>query len=710
MAERLLEAWEIARESNPSSPNITPEGLPSSGGLNESLIPDDPAERKLYAMRLIAQRCIYGVDKNPLAVEMAKLSLWLLTMAKDKPFEFLDHNIRCGDSLVGLYSIDQLKHFSLKPDPNDKVLFKGPLEDAIEEAITLRLKLEDLPCNSVEDVKRQEELLAEANEKIARLGCAADLLVSAEFWGENAKDKLQKVQYASLKSVELFENGDLEEFQALAAKECRGQSMFHWCLEFPEVIVKRGGFDAFVGNPPFIGGTVASIVLGTSYTGFVKRLNEPWHGKADLVGAFYRQAGRLLATHSYFGFLSTASLCRGETADSALRPLVEHKWTIYRAKSPFPWPGSASVTAICTWLGRTWLSGFILDDQDVAGIGIDLDEAFPGETVPFRLQQALTSLLGVKLSPSNLPLPTEAWERMPAKRDSYLLPAIGGDEMGSLPMPLQANRAFDVDAMTDSDIQACGKVLGRQLDRDLLRHSAPAKELRSLMQQNNLLIACNETTHRHLAFSVFTATSLLLKHTAIGIPVKHWCYFAVVQSVFHEAWAWKYGIRRKEDLRYLPKRCGDTFPLPVLSLSIQEQLAAIGLKYETLRRSILVRIQSGLTDTYNRFHDPNEDSPDIQKLRELHVEMDNAVAAAYDWTCLDLSHDFHETKQGVRYTISEPARRDILQRLLLLNHERHEEELRQGVVATKGIRASSRKKSSTAMKTMWLFDNEVQDK
>ena len=64
--------------------------------------------------------------------------------------------------------------------------------------------------------------------------------------------------------------------------------------------------------------------------------------------------------------------------------------------------------------------------------------------------------------------------------------------------------------------------------------------------------------------------------------------------------------------------------------------------------------QEGLTKTYNRFHDPDETTADIQKLRELHVEMDNAVAAAYGWTDLDLGHGFHETKQGVRYTISEP--------------------------------------------------------
>ena len=83
--------------------------------------------------------------------------------------------------------------------------------------------------------------------------------------------------------------------------------------------------------------------------------------------------------------------------------------------------------------------------------------------------------------------------------------------------------------------------------------------------------------------------------------------------------------------------------------------------------------QEGLTQTYNRFHDPKS-AADIAQLRALHVEMDRAVAAAYGWSGLDLGHGFHETKQGLRYTISEPARREVLDRLLELNHERHRQE------------------------------------
>lgn len=89
--------------------------------------------------------------------------------------------------------------------------------------------------------------------------------------------------------------------------------------------------------------------------------------------------------------------------------------------------------------------------------------------------------------------------------------------------------------------------------------------------------------------------------------------------------------------------------------------------------------QEGLTKTYNRFHDPDESADDIAMLRRLHTEMDAAVAAAYGWPDLDLGHGFHATKQGTRYTISEAARREVLDRLLALNHERHAEEVAAGL-------------------------------
>jgi hypothetical protein len=109
--------------------------------------------------------------------------------------------------------------------------------------------------------------------------------------------------------------------------------------------------------------------------------------------------------------------------------------------------------------------------------------------------------------------------------------------------------------------------------------------------------------------------------------------------------------------------------------------------------------QEGLTKTYNHFHDPDDSADDIVRLRELHVEMDRAVAAAYGWEDLDLGHGFHETAQGVRFTISEPARREVLTRLLELNHKRYAEEVRQGLHEKKGKKAATRKRSTRRKRT-----------
>ncbi len=105
-----------------------------------------------------------------------------------------------------------------------------------------------------------------------------------------------------------------------------------------------------------------------------------------------------------------------------------------------------------------------------------------------------------------------------------------------------------------------------------------------------------------------------------------------------------------------------------------ENLNRIGQRYYKHRQSIMLARQEGLTKTYNRFHNPVEAAENIVKLRELHKEMDEAVARTYGWDYLELGHGFHEMKQGLRYTISEEVRREVLGRLLKLNHERYAEE------------------------------------
>jgi hypothetical protein len=133
-------------------------------------------------------------------------------------------------------------------------------------------------------------------------------------------------------------------------------------------------------------------------------------------------------------------------------------------------------------------------------------------------------------------------------------------------------------------------------------------------------------------------------------------------------------------LRYTPSDVFETFPFPNPDPKTPiPELETIGETYHEHRRQLMLDRQEGLTKTYNRFHNPDEAAADIARLRALHVEMDQAVAAAYGWSDLDLGHDFHDTPQGLRFTISESARRKVLGRLLELNHRRYEEEVVAGL-------------------------------
>ena len=370
MAARLMEAWDAVEKDAGGQPRITPLGEVSKGGASEHLVPLDPGEREVFAMRIVAQRCLYGVDVNPLAVEMAKLSLWLLTLAKDKPFEFLDHAIRCGDSLVGLHDLRQLRHYSLKPDDDDAVLFKGPLDQAVDEAMKLRLKLEGMPSNTVADIAAQERLLSEAEDKIARLRCAADLLVAAEFWSENAEDKAEKIRQAAVASGYYVEKGPVEEFETKAAKARKGQKMFHWPLEFPEVMVDSCGFDAFVGNPPYMGGLKITRTFGKFYRDYVaRRFAGENSGSADICAYFLLQGIHQLKDGGVLGFVGTSSLAEGDTREVGLDRIVSLGARIVRASTSTPWPGSASVTFTPIWIRKgRWNGLFVLNDSCITAI------------------------------------------------------------------------------------------------------------------------------------------------------------------------------------------------------------------------------------------------------------------------------------------------------------------------------------------------------
>lgn len=314
---RLVEAWakEEARTLHIGIDGIARKSLGKHEPLSKQF--DD---RLLVARRLVAQSCLYGVDINHLAVELAKLSIWLVTLAKNKPFSFLDHALRCGDSLVGLHDLEQLRFFSLNPDSDNPVFFKGPLNTAVDEAIELRLKLEGKPAETLADVEDQGRLLAQAEDDIARLKCSADLLVAAEFWGENNADKVERTRNAAVRSAYYIEKGLTKEFQEVAAKERRSQKMFHWPLEFPEAIVKSGGFDAVVGNPPFINAIEGNIK--SSMKAWIKTLGFDLSGTADFSYYFLAQADFITRVGGSVGLIMPRPFLNSQAA-AAFRQRVQ---------------------------------------------------------------------------------------------------------------------------------------------------------------------------------------------------------------------------------------------------------------------------------------------------------------------------------------------------------------------------------------------------
>ena len=182
--------------------------------------------------------------------------------------------------------------------------------------------------------------------------------------------------------------------------------------------------------------------------------------------------------------------------------------------------------------------------------------------------------------------------------------------------------------------------------------------------------------------------------------------FCSLQSRLHEVWARFFGSSMKDDLRYTPSDCFETFPFPP-GFETDLRLVAAGRAYYEFRAALMVKNNEGLTKTYNRFHDPDEPSADIGKLRELHAAMDRAVLDAYGWTDLKPRCEFlldyeeeDDEAEGVvrrrkkpwRYRWPDEFRDEVLARLLELNKQRAEEERLAGQPAANDRSARGGKK------------------
>ena len=195
----------------------------------------------------------------------------------------------------------------------------------------------------------------------------------------------------------------------------------------------------------------------------------------------------------------------------------------------------------------------------------------------------------------------------------------------------------------------------------------------------------------------FLPADMVYAHTTNIFPLTTNAAFCTLQSRPHEIWARFFGSSMKDDLRYTPSDCFETFPFPE-GWGTHPALEAAGNAYYEHRAALMVRNDEGMTKTYNRFHDPYEDDAGIVKLRELHAAMDRAVLDAYDWTDIPTDCDFlldyeideatwGRKKKPYRYRWPDPVRDEVLARLLALNAERAAEEVRTGASATDTVQA-----------------------
>ncbi len=309
-------------------------------------MPDDlpkTEEPILIARRLVAQRCIYGVDKNPFAVNLAKLSLWLATLAKDLPFTFIDHALKCGDSLVGL---TKAEIGSFGKEINDLPLMRL-LNQKVEQAKSYRAAIQAGDTRTDEDAETKAEQLLQAEAVLQESKLIGSVIVASFFDGSNAKERKEKrVEYAE--EVRGFrQSGEIDKLEALVRdwqKHDHAIIPFNWELEFPEVFDRENsGFDAIVGNPPFAGKNTTINGNAEGYLDWLKVGYPESHGNSDLVAYFFRRAFSLLRKDGTFGLVSTNTIAQGDTRSTGLRFICLNGGTIYNATRRHKWEGAAAV-------------------------------------------------------------------------------------------------------------------------------------------------------------------------------------------------------------------------------------------------------------------------------------------------------------------------------------------------------------------------------
>ena len=661
-------------------------------------VPTDEDE-VVFARRLVAQRCLYGVDRNPAAVDLAKLSLWLVTLAREHPLTFLDHALRHGDSLVGL-TLDQIRGFHWLKGKAQEGLEAVEVRASMAATEQLRQRIREAG-DDVPDFELPQMWDAARFEsgKVALLG---DLVLASFFERTKAKEReALRTRFA----VEVV-NGQTAQYRAWLAGLRSSEpplASFHWEVEFPEVFGRANpGFDAIIGNPPYGGKNTVSRANVTGYPDWLKLVHPESHGNADLVAHFFRRTFDVLRTGGAFGLIATNTIAQGDTRSTGLRWICENGGTIYRARRRYMWPGRAavivSVLHVCKGDGDLpkVLDGKTVDritaflfhgghNEDPERLAANAAKSFQGSIV---LGMGFTFDDTDKKGAST---PIAEMKRLIAanpRNQEVIFPYIGGEEVNTSPTHTHHRHVVnfrdwplrradlgatwrEADELARRNWRRGGVVpldylgpvaadwpellaivkarvkperehltrnaIGRKRARFWWQYGSLAKELRAAIAglPRALVIARISNTFA----LTFLPTTMIHNEKTVVFPYATLAPFAVLQSRVHEVWARAFSTTLKDDLQYTPSDCFETFPFPD-EWETHANLEAVGTAYYDFRAALMVDNDEGMTKTYNRFHAAEEGDPRIAALREHHAAMDRAVLGAYGWEDIPTDCEF----------------------------------------------------------------------
>lgn len=721
LAERLVESWTNAASTGQA---VTADGIVVEKRNGYEPLRNDPEERSLTARRLIAERCLYGVDVNPLAVELAKLSIWLVTLAKGRPFGFLDHNLRSGDSLLGIRHLNQLLCLEMEPSKNSaRKLFSAGIDKAVSEAVALRSELRSRPIRDIRDVEAMAGLDKMARQKLRLPELIADGLVAETMLaGKKAVDTTSlsieagKAIGGVSDAAGLLRRRANESLRTDLAAEKRARKPFHWPLEFPEVFERdNGGFDAFVGNPPFLGGQKITGAMGTVYREYlVEQIAEGTRGSADFVSYFFLRVHTLLRDEGMFGLLAVNTISEGDTREIGLERLLKRGGVIVAAYPSEVWPGSANVVTsrvhMCKgdWNGAKFLTGRLVEHIS----------AYLGESVAWTPKK-LTANQGYVFQGSIILgdgfLVDRAFvDRAISEDPSYervLYPYLIGREVNQNPehrpgrwvinfFDWPEKRAAEFGLAYAKVMEEVKPEREKQKDKGAKKawwlHLRPRPELyhligrgASFMKHHSPKKTREEALDRVIVFATgatkypsFTLVSNehIYANSVCVVTSDSFALFSILSSDIHVVWAWEHGSRMKQDLRYTHGDIFETFPFPHYVPDHSDKiLYDLGKVFFDYRKAFMKSSDKGMTKFYNDFHDPKVKGDEVAKLRDMQCQINDAVLDAYGIDDIPLDMDFHEVDylppgKNTRFTMSEDARQKVLAQLAQLNKERHEAE------------------------------------